>query len=139
LFTRRALENYRFTPLARALIGAERTIVYAFEQVSGRGAYNVFEGRKLLTLPIQGRIWSRSNDFLPLRIELAAQREDASLRRYEATVDYAMTPHGVLLPVSVVQRSWDGSVLVTENRFQYAPFRRFSSSAEIKFTEVPQP
>jgi hypothetical protein len=137
LFTRRGLANYRFAPQPGAFIGAERAAVCDFIQESGQGAYNVFEGRQLIHLPIRGRIWSRAIDLLPLRIELRADRGEGLDRRYQAAVDYQPTAHGVVLPVSVVQTTWEGDLLITENRFTYAPFQRFSASAEIKFTELP--
>jgi hypothetical protein len=75
---------------------------------------------------------------LPLRIRLASSRPDGEFTiRTDATVDYAMSPHGALMPVSVAHREWAGDKLVAENLFEYAPFRRFGAQSELKFTEIP--
>jgi hypothetical protein len=53
--------------------------------------------------------------------------------RDEATVEYTLSSHGALTPVSVVHRQWNGSELVVENSFRYSAFRKFAADAEIKF------
>ena len=58
--------------------------------------------------------------------------------RDEATVDYALSTHGFLMPVSVVHRHLVDGQLKTENLYRYEPFKLFSADAEIKFTEVPE-
>jgi hypothetical protein len=137
LFTRRALDRYAFRPAGKALIGAEPAVVYRFEQTAGDGTFTVFAGREMRTVRLRGHVWSRASDFRPLRIAIETVPSELTARRDEAQVEYAMSPHGVLLPASVLHRAWDGDLLLTENHYQYAPFRRFAVDAEIKFTEVP--
>jgi hypothetical protein len=137
LFGRRSLEHYHFQPAREALIGAERMLVYQFEEVEGPGALTKFEGREMTTARLRGEIWSRRRDLLPLRIAVETVPAAGSTRRDEAVVDYAMSGHGVLLPTSVTHRAWDGDFLIAENLYRYAPFRRFAADAEIRFTEVP--
>jgi hypothetical protein len=141
LFTRRNLAGYEFRLReGQSLFGADRAMVIEYRQVGGPGALTVFEQRQALRVQIEGEIWVRASDRLPLRITMQAVRSrDDTVRRDEATVEYAMSQHGALLPASVTHRTWDADVLVTENEFRYAPFRRFAASADIKFTEVPDP
>ena len=137
LFGRRNLERYRFQSAGEGLIGAERMAVYDFEEIEGPGALTKFEGRQMTTARLRGQIWSRQRDLLPVRISVATVPGEGSSRRDEAVIEYVMSHHGVLLPVSVVHRAWDGDFLIAENAYRYAPFRRFAVDAEIKFTEVP--
>ncbi len=44
---------------------------------------------------------------------------------------------GFPMPVTVVHRHYIDGQLVTENLYRYQPFKKFSSDAEIKFTECP--
>jgi hypothetical protein len=53
--------------------------------------------------------------------------------RDEASVDYAMSQHGVLVPAAVVHRRWVGQDLLVENRFGYAAFRKFAAEAQVKY------
>ena len=54
----------------------------------------------------------------------------------EGTVDYAMSAHGCILPAAVVHRELVGDKLLSENIFQYTPFRKFGAETELKF-DVP--
>jgi len=54
-------------------------------------------------------------------------------------VDYVMSSHGFLTPVSVVHRHLVDGQVMTENLYRYEPFKMFSADADIKFTEVPDP
>jgi hypothetical protein len=138
LFRRRNLSDFRFSNPREGLLGAEQVIIHGFEQVSGQGAFTIFYGRQLVSLPVRGEVWSRRSDLLPRRIVLRVNRDGESGRRDEAVVDYVMSPHGILVPASIVHTLWEGKLLLVENRYSYAPFRRFAAEAEIKFTEVPQ-
>jgi hypothetical protein len=137
LFGRRNLDRYRIEPAAQRLIGAEPVAVYEFEEIEGPGALTKFEGRQMTTARLRGQIWSRQRDLLPVRITVETAPVEGDSRRDEAVIDYAMSPHGALLPTSVVHRAWDGDFLMAENTYRYTPFRRFAVDAEIKFTEAP--
>ena len=64
-----------------------------------------------------------------------AYRLASHMIRDQATVDYMLSPHGFLTPVSVVHRHLMDGQLITENLYRYEPFKMFSADAEIKFTE----
>lgn len=139
LFTRRRLENYSFQYAGAGRLGAENAAILSFRQKAGEESLTIFERRKAIREPLEGRLWVREPDFLPLRIELHADRKDGEqLIRDEATVDYVMSPHAVITPASVVRRRFAGGLLVVEDVFQYSPFRLFAAEAEIKFTQAPK-
>ncbi len=139
-FTRRGWENLQFGPSQEARLGAYTALVLAWKQISTAGGELEFHGRRAVRQPLEGRLWMRKSDGLPLRVEAWAELQDGSHTvRDQASVDYAMSSHGFLTPVSVVHRHSVDAQLRTENLYSYAPFKMFSADAEIKFTEVPEP
>ncbi|MBI4876943.1 MAG: hypothetical protein HY822_20080 [Acidobacteria bacterium] len=139
LFTRRALPNYRFSASGRERVGPDAAFVVAFHQDAGASALTVFDDNRVTHRPLEGRLWLREPDFLPLRLELRTARDRDGQQIVDlAVVDYALSSHGVLLPASVLHRQHQGGRLAVENSLQYGPFRRFAASAEIKF-EAEEP
>ena len=145
LFTKRRLPDYEFALLGQERIGAETAAVLSFKQKTGKESLTVFTTRSAVRSGLQGYIWVRMPDYLPLRVRLLSARKDgAFFVTTDATVDYAMSPHGCILPTRVEHREYvatepgkPGGQLLAENIFQYAPFRKFSAESEVKFSEVP--
>jgi hypothetical protein len=109
-------------------------VILSFRQRGGDGSLLIFEKRKAIHLPLEGRLWARRSDSRPLRVELHSTRKEGEVEiRDEATVDYTVNAHGVSAPASVVHRQFAGATMVVENVFRYSPFRVFSVDAEIKF------
>jgi hypothetical protein len=139
LFTRRRLADYEFELNGCGALPPEYAVILEFHQISGYGAVTVFEGRDARREPVQGELWARESDGLPLRIVIQTLRGQEGHRlRNEATVDYAMSPHGALLPFSVTHRELLDDRMETESICRYAPFRRFSSESQIKFEEIKE-
>ncbi len=139
LFTNPRLPEYQFTLLSSNRVGADEVYVLGYRQISGAQSLTVFEGRKAIHQQLTGEVWVRKRDMAPLRITLRTERtEDKHVIREEATVEYVMSPHGTVLPVSVVHRRYLDAELMAENLFSYTPFRRFGAQSEVKFTEVPE-
>ncbi len=138
LFSKRRLSQYQFTVEGTTRIGADEVAVVGYRQVGGTQSLTVFEGREALHQLLNGRIYVRLPDLAPVRMTTSAARQKGNdTIRDEAEVDYAMSPHAVMLPVAVVHRQFWGKELMAENIFHYSAFRRFSAESEIKFTEVP--
>jgi hypothetical protein len=138
LFTKRHLPDYEFVPAGQDRIGADTAAVLAFKQKTGSESLTTFAGRAALHTALQGYLWVRLPDYLPLRVRLISSRKDGPyVFITEATVDYAMSPHGCILPASVLQREGVGGKIMTENTFEYTPFRKFGAESELKFTDVP--
>ena len=134
LFTRRRLAGYSFQQSGRGRVGAEAAVVISFRETPGAESLTIFEGSRAVRVPVEGHLWLRENDGLPLRIALESRRQqDGATVLDQATVDYVMSPHGVLVPASVVRRRLIGDLLVVEDVFQYSSFRMFAADAEIKF------
>jgi hypothetical protein len=137
LFARRDQERYEFSAVGERLLGADRCIVFAYRQHDGPGALTIYDPRGRVQPQAAGEIWVERDSFRLMRVTIKSVRGAAAgAVRDEAQVDYLMTSHGVLAPVSVIHREYRGGSLAAENLFTYAPFRRFGSSADIKFTET---
>ena len=138
-FTKRGMELLEIKPAGEDRVGADIAQVLTWRQVSGPGAALEFSGRRSARLALQGRLWVRKPDGLPLRVESWAEHADGERKvRDEATVDYVLSSHGFLTPASVVHRHLVDGQLITENLYRYDAFKLFTADAEIKFTEVPE-
>src|SRR5207249_4255512 len=126
LFSKRRLANYDFEIAGQDRIGADLAAVISFKQKGGRESLTVFSRNTAMRSSLEGSIWVRLPDYVPLRIKLLSSRkEDLFIVDTEATVDYAMSAHGCILPAAVAHREMAGDKLITENIFEYAPFRKF--------------
>jgi hypothetical protein len=138
LFSRRRLHNYDFRIVGSDRLGADEATVLSYDQRQGDQGFLVFEGRKTIRSKMDGKLWVRRADGLPLRISLRTQWiEQKHTRRHEAEVEYALTSFGIVGPASVRHREYFDNVLITENLFRYTPFKKFGADAAIKFDAEP--
>ena len=131
LFSRANQERYEITAAGPRLLGVVPTQVFHYRQLDGPQALTVFRGdakAQAQRLSIEGEIWVREADGLPLRITMAATGSNTETPlREEATVDYAMSEFGALLPVETTHRELHSGVETAENKFTYAEFHRFGA------------
>jgi hypothetical protein len=136
LFSRGSIERYEFTAAGPRLMGTVATQVFHYQQLDGQQALTVFRGNSgtgaatTQRLSVQGEIWVREADGLPVRITMTATDSSADKEetlREEATVDYAMSEFGTLLPVEATQRELRTGEEVAENKFSYRDFHRFET------------
>jgi hypothetical protein len=136
LFSRGSIERYEFTAAGPRLMGTVATQVFHYQQLDGPQALTVFRGTSGAgaatpqRLSVEGEIWVREADGLPVRITMTATDstdKDKPLRE-EATVDYGMSAFGTLLPVETTQRELRAGEEVAENKFSYSGFHRFESA-----------
>jgi len=120
LFQKTSLPKYTFAVASSELVGADAALVISFAQVSGAASLHLNEAGKRSQARLEGQIWVRATDYLPLRIVLRAERDQKKGRiRDEVHVDYE--PHqGTLLPASVSHRRYLDDRLRAENIYQYA-------------------
>lgn len=138
LFGKRRFDDYQFAFAGKSRIREQDVIGFSFRQREGKESMTIFEGRRVIRRPLQGELWVRETDYLPVRVVLSALHEQgANTAVDEATVDYSMSKYGALLPDSVVHRQRVAGQVVVENAFQYASYRMFSAETEVKFTELP--
>ena len=128
LFTRANQERYEITAAGPRLLGTVPTQVFHYRQLDGPQALTVFRGGAATKIGVEGEIWVREADGLPLRITMAATDSSTEKTlREEATVDYALSEFGALLPVETTHRELRSGTEVAENKFTYAGFHRFGA------------
>jgi hypothetical protein len=137
-FTKRGMELLEIKPAGEDRVGADAAQVLSWRQVSGPGVALEFNGRRSARRALEGRLWVRRSDGLPVRVESWMEHADGDHKvRDEATVDYVLSSHGFLTPASVVHRHVVDGQIITENLYRYEPFKLFTADTEIKFTELP--
>lgn len=138
LFRKQAMLNYTFYAIGERRLGADTVLVFRFKQKKGEGQMSVYEGNKLIRQQLEGELWVTPAG-IPLRIQLGSLiKENGQAIIDIGVTDYAMSPYGFLLPVTVVHtRKADGQ-MVAENIFKYERFQKFAADSELKF-EVQDP
>ena len=137
-FTRRGQAQMQIGLKGESTVGTDPVVALDWRQTTAAGGELAFHGRVAARHPLQGILWVRKSDGLPVRIQTWADYlAPGQVIRDEATIDYVMSSHGFLAPVSVVHRHLVNQHLVTENLYHYAPFKLFSADADIKFTTIP--
>jgi hypothetical protein len=138
-FTSRGQQQVDFAPLGRAFVGTDEALTISWKQKSTEGGVLEFHGQQSMRRALQGVLWVRVSDGLPLRVNAWTEYTDPARKviRDDATVEYLMSEHGFVTPASVVHRHLVDGVVMTENLYRYEPFKLFSTSSNIKFGEVP--
>ncbi len=142
LFRRHNLEAYEFEYFMSGLSGLDAAMVFKYRQKSGEGM-RVYGDKELARPKMQGELWVRRRDYVPLRVTFAIESmEHGQPVTHDGGVQYIYSRlHGVILPVRVdYTRSVKGERMV-ENVASYNGFRMFKVEADIKFTpadEAPQ-
>ena len=139
-FTKRGQQEMKIEAAGETEIGPDEALVFNWQQTSPANGELEFHGKQVARRALEGKLWVRKSDGLPLRVEAWAEHIDLAKHkiRDEATVDYVLSSHGFLTPASVVHRHRVDDQLVTENLYRYEPFKLFAADAEIKFTELPE-
>jgi hypothetical protein len=142
LFRRPNLDNYTYSLGRTAWLGADTVQVVNFRQVVGPEAFTIFHGRKATKAGIEGELWVRQRDNLPLRVILrTSQPVDGGKQIIEHTgiVTYQPSSYGVILPVLVrYNTTIDGEMLMA-NTASYEDYQMFAVDAQIRFTPEDVP
>ena len=136
LFTSGDVLHYEFTYRRVENQGNAQLLVFGYQQIDGPEGLTVIDPRSGQTgrnVRIGGEVWVRENDFIPVRITLATEQDSGGLVREEASVDYAMSAFGALLPLGTEHRELRAGKVAAENKFSYTDFRKFDASSAIKF------
>jgi len=139
-FTKRGLGQLHIGKVHESRIGVDDALLLDWQQTSADAGQLEFHGKHVARRALQGFLWVRRSDGLPLRVQAWSEHADAkSTMRDEATIEYAVSAHGFLAPASVVHRHIVNGGLITENLYRYEPFRLFTTETQIRFTELPDP
>jgi hypothetical protein len=139
-FTKRGMQDLEIKPAGTDRIGADTMLLFDWKQSNSDAGELEFRGRQAARRALQGRLWVRAADGLPLRVQAWAEYDQAKHHiRDEASVDYLESAHGFLMPASVLHHHLVDRQLMTENLYRYEPFKLFSADSELKFTDAPDP
>lgn len=146
LFTPSEIDHYGFNFRGEQMLGSTKAFVLKYSQIDGPEPFTIFENAPSKDHPkdhpkdqarhvrVQGEVWVRQDDYLPLRITVAVSEGDgASAVREEAAVDYASSQFGVLVPTAVDHKEFLGGQLSVQNSFVYKDFHRFAADSQINF------
>jgi len=137
LFTRRNMERYEFTPRGSNWLNGQSVRVFGYRQIDGPETVTVIEEKRndqVRHLRIEGELWVRTDTFVPVRIIMSARQGSGEDQvKEEASIDYAMSQFGALLPVKCEHRETRGGKIAAENQFVYSGFKKFGASSDIKF------
>jgi hypothetical protein len=141
-FSRGSLGNLTIAPLGKEWVGTDAALTFSWQQKTDAGGALEFHGRESAHRALRGTLWVRESDGLPLRVNAWMEHADQArhIIRDDATVEYSMSVHGFVTPVSVVHRHMVDGQITTENLYRYEPFKLFTTSTQIKFgDDVPAP
>ena len=136
LFTSGDVNHYAFTFRRMENQGTAHLLVFSYQQIDGAEALTVVDarrGQEAHNVRLNGEVWVRENNFLPVRITLLSGQQSQDLVREEASVEYAMSQFGALLPFFTEHHELRGTTVVAENKFSYTDFHKFAASSDIKF------
>ena len=133
-FSQRGMANMSFVEGAETKIDGIPVRSIAWKQTTPAGGELEFHGRQAARIPLQGLLFVRRSDFLPLRVDVWAEDTQGKTEiRDEATVVYVQSEHGFLTPASVVHRHLVNETVMAENHYTYQPFRLFTADTDIHF------
>jgi len=139
-FSKRGQQEMRFVPAGEEQVGADTVLALNWEQTSDAAGVLEFHGNQSARRAMRGRLLVRKSDGLPMRVQAWTEHaQNGHVIRDDATVDYVLSSHGFLTPVSVLHRHVVDAQVITENLYRYDPFKTFGADTEIKFTEIDTP
>ncbi len=134
LFTPSEIDHYGFNFKGEQMVGSTSAFVLKYSQIDGPEPFTIFQRDQPRHARVQGEVWVRQGDFLPLRITVTVSVGDGtSAVREEATIDYRSSAFGVLVPSTVDHKELLGGQLSVQNSFVYMDFHRFAADSQINF------
>jgi hypothetical protein len=136
VFTHAGIVDLQVDPVGPRYFGAEDAYVFHWRQL--KGGLLQLRGRKPIRHPMQGELWVRLSDGMPLRITSGAEYAQPKHRiREDATVEFVPSSAGCAMPLLALHRHFVDDQLLTENFYTYGPFRRFHVDSDIRFSDAP--
>jgi hypothetical protein len=134
LFRRHELDRYSFERKRDAMLDDEMCEVVHWQPLAGAEQLHVFSNKRLDRVPMEGEIWLRKSDHLPLRIAMrATAQEDGAPVMFAAEIDYAPSRYGLLLPKAVHLEKKARGLMLVENRSEYGDYQMFGAESAITF------
>ncbi len=123
----------------REFAGAEAMQVFLFRRRDTDVSVTVFNEKQLTHARLEGRLWIRERDGMPLRIQLLTRTksEDDNILD-DGTVEYEPSRFGPLVATGVRLVRFINNKPTAEAIYQYSNHQRFNAEAELKFDVDPE-
>lgn len=131
LFARGNTTNYEFVLDKLENEAVEPTAIYTYRQLDGPQALTIFEGKQVIRQRLEGRLWVRARDRMPVKLSLDSTRSMNGVAiRDSAEVFYDAQTFDFLYPWRVVHRQFVDGREVVKDEFEYTKMREvFRGSA----------
>jgi hypothetical protein len=131
LFARGLVTNYEIRREGTDLADPLRPLaVYRYTQLGGTDSLTVYEGKMPVRLKLEGKLWVRPSDSLPVRISVDSTREEnESIIRDVSVIDYEASSFGFLLPKKITHQQYVGEHLFVQDDFTYSNFKQVLTGA----------
>jgi hypothetical protein len=130
LFSARRQKDYEFEAAGERQAGTDRALVLNYKQVGGNGGIMLFRGTKEDKQALQGELLLRETDGAPLRVTMTVTTSSNGVDTKDVLeVNYTDSALGCVFPVTVSHQEFVKDELVSENKFQYGPFRPIGEGA----------
>ena len=125
LFSARRQKDYTFEQAGDEVVGVDRALVLKYKQTGGAGGVMVFHGNSADKEVLQGELLVRESDGMPLRITMTSTVTTKGAETKDTLeVNYTDSGVGCVVPVSAQHREYFKKEVLSENTFQYGPFRK---------------
>jgi hypothetical protein len=125
LFSARHQKDFQFEQAGDQIIGVDRAIVLKYKQTGGAGGVMVFRGNNAERQVLQGELLVRETDGMPLRITMSSTLKSKDGETKDSLeVNYVDSGLGCVVPSNVQHKELFNTDVLSENSFQYGPFRK---------------
>jgi hypothetical protein len=131
LFSARHQKDFQFEQVGDQIVDVDRALVVKYKQTGGAGGVMVFRGNNAEKQALQGELLVRETDGMPLRVTLSSNlKSNDGETKDTLVVNYVDSGLGCVVPSSVQHRELFKSDVLSENSFQYGPFRKIEEAAK---------
>jgi hypothetical protein len=125
LFSARHQKDFQFEQAGDQVVGVDKALVLKYKQTGGAGGVMVFRGNNAEKQALQGELLVRESDGMPLRVTMTSTITSKGAETKDMLeVNYIDSGMGCVVPSSVQHREYFKTDVLSENSFQYGPFRK---------------
>jgi hypothetical protein len=131
LFSARHQKDFQFEQAGEQVVGVDRALVLKYKQTGGAGGVMVFRGNGAEKQALEGELLIRETDGMPLKVTMSSTLNSKDGETKDSLeVNYVDSGMGCVVPSSVQHRELFKSEVLSENSFQYGPFRKIEEGAK---------
>ena len=120
LFSKGAVQRYEFEFQKEEEVEGQLYLIYRFNQIDGQQAVTIFEGKAPVKKKLQGEIWLRRTDLIPLHLVLQTEHTDKKETVQDVTTVTYGTMDAYIAPQEVKHQQFRNGTLHVEDLFKYS-------------------